>query len=218
LGDRMTVIAFTALGPEPSVVTSNDAFSREGSAILIQNGDVKQLGPSASDCNATYDLRVGQKFRDHRSQDGQDLGLSGEIRLLPGNAVIIETEELVKFPKWRFGQILPKVSLLQKGIANTPSKVDPGYEGHLLVTAFNHGRRTVSLRRFEPFCSLHVFDVGGSVRAYDKPGKQILGARRSAGWLRKIDDWIDANVPKFVELVAIVVTAVVAILALFLRR
>ncbi|MGH7031321.1 MAG: dCTP deaminase domain-containing protein [Stellaceae bacterium] len=214
----MTVIALTASGPDPSVVISNDAFSREGKAILIQNGDDQQLGPDASDCNATYDLRVGQRFRDHRSQDGQDLDRSGEIRLLPGNAVIIEMEEVVKFPKWRFGQILPKVSLLQKGVANTPSKVDPGYEGHLLVTAFNHGRRTVSLHRFEPFCSLHVFDVGGPIRAYDKPGKQISGARRSAAWLQKIDDWIDANVPKFVELVAIVVTAAVAIIALFLRR
>ena len=138
----MSVIALTASGPEPSVVMSNDAFSREGPAILIQNGDIGQLGPSAGDCNATYDLRVGQRFRDHRSQEGQDLGPADEIRLLPGNAVIIQTEELVKFPKWRFGQILPKVSLLQVGIANTPSKVDPGYEGHLLVTAFNHGRRT----------------------------------------------------------------------------
>src|SRR5271166_7046891 len=141
----MTVIALTASGPEPSVVMSNDAFSREGSAILIQNGDLGQLGANASDCNATYDLRVGTRFRDHRSQEGQDLGPTDVIRLLPGNAVIIQTEELVKFPKWRFGQILPKVSLLQERIANTPSKVDPGYEGYLLVTAFNHGKRTVSL-------------------------------------------------------------------------
>ena len=74
-----------------------------------------------------------------------------------------------------------------------------------------------ALHRGDRFCSLHVFDVGGPVRPYDKPGKQILGAQRSAAWLRKIDDWIDANVPKSVEMVAIVVTAVAAILALFQR-
>lgn len=215
----MTVIALTTLAsPEyaPSVVTSNDAFSREGSAILIQGGESGQLAADSDSGNVSYDLRVGQKFRDHRSPYHDDLGPSGEIVLLPGNAVIIETEELVKFPKCRFGQILPKVSLLQQGIANTPSKVDPGYEGHLLITAFNHGKRTVSLRRGQRFCSLHVFDVGGPVQLYDKPGKQLLGAQRSTGWQRQVRDWIDANVATiiFIQTVAILVSLGIAILAL----
>lgn len=191
----MSVIALTSNGPDPSVVTSSDAFDREGSAILIQNGDAEQLGADANDCNATYDLRVGQVFRDHRSGGGQELGVSGKIDLLLGNAVIIETEEYVEFPKWLFGQILPRVSLLQQGVANTPSKVDPGYKGNLLVTAFNHGKRTVSLHRGDRFCSLHVFDIGGAVRAYDKPGKRISGPRQATGWRRHARDWIDANVP-----------------------
>ena len=216
----MAVIAFTISGPRPSVVTSNDAFLRDGSAILIQNGDEEQLQSNSSNCNATYDLRVGEKFRDHRSQDHEDLGPGDEIRLLPGNAVIIQTEELVKFPVGRFGHILPKVSLLQQGIANTPSKVDPGYEGHLLVTAFNHGKRTIALKRLDPFCSLHVFDMIGDVRPYDKPGKQILGARRSAGWPRRIRDWIEANVATaiYVQTAAIVGSLLIAILALVLRK
>ena len=212
----MTVIALTALGPAPSVVTSKNDFSREGTAILIQNGDPGQLDAQTGDCNATYDLRVGQVFRDHRSQEGQDLGASGSIPLLPGNAVIIETQEVVAFPKWRFGQILPKVSLLQEGIANTPSKIDPGYEGYLLITAFNHGKRTVSLRRGQPFCSLHVFDVEGPVRPYDKPGKRISGAPKSTGLWRRIRDWIDANVPTvaFIQTAFTLASLVLAAMAL----
>jgi dCTP deaminase len=189
----MTVIALTTLGAQPSVVTSSDAFERDGDAILIQNGDPEQLADE-KECNATYDLRVGQVYRDHRSGEGQELGTSDEIHLLPGNAVIIETEEYVEFPKWRFGHILPRVSLLEKGISNTPSKVDPGYKGNLLVTAFNHGKRSVSLHRGERFCSLHVLDVGGAVRPYDKPGKRISAARRTTGWGRGIRDCIEANV------------------------
>jgi deoxycytidine triphosphate deaminase len=134
----MGVIALTVSGDQPSIVTSKDAFSREGCAILILDGDSQQLDGHGDECNATYDLRVGHIFRDHRSQGGQEVGPKDEIRLRPGNAVIIQTEETVAFPKWRFGQILPKVSLLQEGVANTPSKVDPGYEGHLLITTFNH--------------------------------------------------------------------------------
>ena len=132
----MAVIALSASGDRPSVVTTNDAFDRDGTAILIQNCDLAQLASDTQECNASYDLRVGQIYRDHRNREGQQLGPHDPIILLPGNAVIIETEELVKFPKTRFGQILPKVSLLQRGIANTPSKIDPGYEGHLLITAF----------------------------------------------------------------------------------
>ena len=215
----MSVIALTIEGPDPSVVTSSDAFSREGSAILIQNRDPVQLSPDDNECNATYDLRVGQIYRDHRSFDSQELGLSDQISLLPGNAVIIETEELVAFPKQRFGQILPKVSLLQQGIANTPSKVDPGYNGYLLITAFNHGKQTIALRRGQRFCSLHVFDVEGPVRPYDKPGKRITGAHRSARW-RWLRDLIDANVP-IVVLVQTLITLMgvgIAILAYLSRR
>jgi deoxycytidine triphosphate deaminase len=67
-------------------------------------------------------LRVGDKFKDHRDATIQELKDGDEIELLPGNAVIIQTEEWVKFPRGLFGQILPRVSLLLLGIANTPSK------------------------------------------------------------------------------------------------
>ncbi len=205
----MSVIALIAWGENPSVVTSNDAFSREGSAILILNSDPDQLQANQNDCNASYDLRVGAIFRDHRNRDGQGLALGQDITLLPRNAVIIETEEWVEFPRWRFGQILPKVSLLEKGIANTPSKIDPGYKGRLLITAFNHGKRTVSLHRSQKFCSLHIFDIKGAIKPYDKPGKQISGQSGSAGWRREIRDWIDTNVAT-----VLVVQTVVALVAL----
>jgi dCTP deaminase len=216
----MTVIALTTLGDDPSVVTSSDAFSRDGSAILILNGDTDQLAIDRNDCNASYDLRVGAIYRDHRSVDGQSLGDDREIPLLSGNAVIIETAEWVEFPKWRFGQILPRVSLLQQGIANTPSKVDPGYKGHLLITAFNHGKRTVPLRRGQRFCSLHVFDVEGAIKPYDKPGKQIESVKGATRWGRRARDWIDANI----AMVALAQTAltlggiIIAVIALVAHR
>jgi dCTP deaminase len=128
----MAVIALTtdpALGP-PSVVTSNTEFHKEGTAVLIQQSDIEQLKADSEDCNSGYDLRVGDAFRDHRNDDGaQILGQNEKITLRPGNAVIIRTQESVEFPEHRFGEIFPKVGLLQKGIANTPSKVDPGLHG-----------------------------------------------------------------------------------------
>ena len=86
----------------------------------------------------------------------------------------------MRFPRRLFGQILPRVSLLALGIANTPSKIDPGYSGHLLITTFNHGKRTERLKRGERFCSLHLLTVEDGVIPFNGPGKQHRGVLRSA--------------------------------------
>jgi deoxycytidine triphosphate deaminase len=150
--------------------------------ILIISYDQEQFSIHNEECNTSYDLRVGSLYRDHRDNEGRTLSEGQSIELLPGQAVIIETEEEVQFPRGIFGHILPKVSLLQKGIANTPSKVDPGYSGHLLITAFNHGKQTVHLKRRERFCSLYLLSVDGDARPYNKGGKQILGGRGVKHW------------------------------------
>ena len=209
----MALIALTTdpgLGPQ-SVVTSNRDFKAGGTAILIRDGDPEQLKADATECNSGYDLCVGRVFRDHRNEYGQELGEEDKIALLPGNAVIIQTQEWIEFPERRFGQIFPKVSLLQKGIANTPSKVDPGFRGNLLITVFNYGKRKEFLCRGQRFCSLHVFNVEGPVRPYEKPPPTI-GARRSAGWQQKFGDWIDRNGAR-----VSIVTAVATVLVLLLR-
>jgi hypothetical protein len=96
----MPLIAFTVY-PEaenPSVVTSIGDFKRDGVAILIQDGDLAQLNGDSAECNSGYDLRVGRLYRDHRNEHGQGLAEDDRIMLLPGNGVIIQTEEWVEFP------------------------------------------------------------------------------------------------------------------------
>jgi len=209
----MGLIALTTdpeLG-QPSVVLSNRDFKPDDTAILIRDGDDEQLNPNATECNSGYDLRVGKVFRDHRNEYGQELGDADKIPLLPGNAVIIQTQEWIEFPERRFGQIFPKVSLLQRGIANTPSKVDPGFRGNLLITVFNYGKRKEFLYPSQRFCSLHVFNVEGAVRPYEKPPPQI-GARRSPSWPQRFGDWIDRNGAR-----VSIVTAVATVVVLLVR-
>ncbi|MGH7075265.1 MAG: dCTP deaminase domain-containing protein [Stellaceae bacterium] len=112
--------------------------------------------------------------------------------LLPGNAVIIRTEEEVEFPTTLFGEILPRVKLLQLGIANIPSKVDPGYSGHLLITAFNHGKRTETLCRRQAFCSLHLLTVEEGIIPYAGPGKEIEARPRQRPF-RRMGDRFEVN-------------------------
>jgi dCTP deaminase len=186
----MGVIPFSTAGPEPSVVERPE-FSMDGCAIVIIGADERQFAADNTECNASYDLRVGALYRDHRDDEGRTLAACESIPLLPGQAVIIQTGEEVQFPKTLFGQILPMVSLLQKGIANTPSKVAPGYSGHLLITAFNHENQTVSLKRRDKFCSLHLLSVDHDVRPYNKSAKQILGRGGVKHWRDEVyTPWI----------------------------
>lgn len=179
-----------------SFVTSQEEFAIGdgvlGKRVLIGRFDHEQL--SGRGANVSYDLRVGPQYRDHRDENPKDLDRCGKIHLLPGAAVIIQTEEEVHFPASRFGYVVPKVGMLQKGLSNTMSKVDPGYHGPLLITLFNLGRQKVAVERFEPFCSLVVHEVLGGARAYDGGAKQIKGQPKSfmmrlRGWASWIETY-----------------------------
>ncbi len=203
-GGAVPIIPFITEGEEPTVVFDPRAFRLKGGAVRIVNADANQLDPTNTDCNASYDLRVGKNFRDHRDLNGSAVGNEG-IKLLPGMAVIVETKEEVHFPNTAFGQIAPKVSLLQKGISNTPSKIDPGYSGRLLITVFNHGRQTYMLKPGERFCSMFVTSVEAGIRPYTKPGQQIQGSAVK-GYLRGAMDWIGRHNPELTG-VLILITA-----------
>jgi dCTP deaminase len=211
----MGVVPFSTSPPHPSVVFAPGEFKLDGSAVLIVHPDTRQFDDTKMDCNASYDLRVGDKFKDHRNDTVQALNEGECIELLPGNVVIIQTEEEVRFPSRLFGQILPRVSLLALGIANTPSKIDPGYSGRLLITTFNHGKRTEKLRRGQGFCSLHLLTVEDGVIPFNGPGKQHTGLPRSSplqrwrDWLEVRQIWITFGV--FALTMASVILSVVAI-------
>jgi dUTPase len=186
----MGVVPFCLSGPNKSVVQRQDDFDLDGNAVLILDLDASQFDDNKS--NATYDLRVGDKYKDHRNDATQSLRDGDYIELLPGNAVIIQTEEEIHFPTRLFGHILPRVKLLEKGIANTPSKIDPGYHGYLLITAFNHGKRTEKLTRKERFCSLHLLSVEEGIIPFNGPTKQLPGMVRTKGFQRA-RDWLETR-------------------------
>jgi dCTP deaminase len=200
----MSLLPLTLDGESRSVVTATEQFDHDGHAILIKAADESQLR-NVNECNISYDLRIGERYRDHRESAARELGKSVYIELLPGNSVIIETEEEVHFPKWLFGQIVPKVSLLQQGIANTPTKIDPGYSGPLLITAFNHGKQPVQLARGDRFCAMFVQTVADGVRPYNKPGKRLSGLQVQSAWQR-IRDQLEANIGAVTAILVIVTT------------
>jgi len=200
----MAVIPLIIEGEAKTVVETDTAFAAagglDGRAILIHSIDKTQL--SGNEANVTYDLRVGQEYRDHRDPYKHTLSRDQGITLPPGAAVIIETEERLHLPRSMFGYIIPKVSLLQKGITNTSSKVDPGYDGHLLITVFNLGKKTVELQRFERFCALCLLQVGEGVNLYQKGSKRIEAIIERRFW-PKLRDSFERNTALIVTIVGI---------------
>jgi dCTP deaminase len=112
-----------------------------------------------------------------------------------------------------FGHIVPKVSLLQRGIANTPTKIDPGYNGALLITTFNHGSRAVKLKVGQPFCSMFIMRVEGDVKPYARNGKDLEGEPRP-DWRRSVRDFLDRNAVPIQALHGIV-TIILALYVMF---
>ena len=191
----MGLIPLILEGTDRTVVADRSEFYAQGGIdsglICIEHLEDRQLR-SDRDTNASYDLCVVSEYRDHRDAGKWSLGERETIELPPGAAVIIRTREWVHFSKSTFGHVVPKVSLLQQGLSNTASKVDPGYSGFLLITVFNLGKRTVRLEAGTPFCSLYVLRVGQGVRPYTKDPKEIEGQARRRVWHR-MKDFLERN-------------------------
>jgi deoxycytidine triphosphate deaminase len=184
----------------------------------IRGFDETQLSAGEpGESNLSYDLRVGAEYRDHRYGWKRDIFENDHITLLPGSAVIIETEESLLLPAKMLGYIVPGVYWLQQGVSNTLSKVDSGYNGHLLVTLFNLGKNTICIDRRERFCSLVLHSAGADPRLYDKGEKRIAGPAQTENLWQKARNIIEAHpatatlVLALVTLVLVVVTAGLAI-------
>ena len=211
----MSVVPLVTGGEHPTVVETVQDFEAAGglagTTVLVRNMDPDQLAGDSS--NVSYDLRLGREYRDHRDVGKRDLPDGGTLVLHPGAAVIIETEEFIQLPKTRFACVVPKVSLLQKGLSNTMSKVDPGYQGNLLVTLFNLGKETVTLSRQESFCSLCVFQVEAGARPYEKQAKRIEG-QATRRWWQSARDLLERNTAALTALL-IVMNIVLVIMLVF---
>lgn len=170
----MGIVPLIIEGEGKNVVDNLDEFKIDGNAILILNRDENQLR-EPNETNISYDLRIGGRYRDYRDREPTTLRDGGEIILSPQSAVIIETEEDIQLPRTLFGYVQPKVSILQNGMSNISSKVDPGYRGHLLVPLFNLGSQTQKLKKGAKFCSLHLAKIDGNVRVRNKNPQQIEG-------------------------------------------
>jgi dCTP deaminase len=208
----VSIVPFVLDGEHRSVVISAAEFQAcngvHGDVVLIKQLDRAQL-ENMDDANATYDFCLGNTYRDHRDPSQTDLGPDDTLKLLPGMAVVVATEEEVHFPQSLFGVIVPKVSLLHEGVSNTTSKIDPGYNGRLYITIFNLGKKPIELKRGQKICSVFLLRVGPGARLYNKPSQGLRNQRAGGKWDR-LRFVVEAN-GTWVQVVLTAVTIIAAI-------
>src|SRR5438034_3967939 len=98
----MSMIPFEWDGTSPTVVLEPEKWDINKKAILMVNMNLEQFS-EPGESNATYDLRIGPQYRDHRDGKLTELQTNDSFTLFPNSAVVVTTEESVHFPKWIFG-------------------------------------------------------------------------------------------------------------------
>ncbi len=138
---------------------------RGAAQVLMSNGEIKEAMESGelgideyildNLQPASYDLRLG----DQALLSGQDkivkLDTADSISISPGQFVLLMTKEHFRMPLTIVGQIGPKGDLARKGlILLSGLQIDPGFEGVLVLGAYNASPRRLILDYLDAFATV----------------------------------------------------------------
>lgn len=79
----------------------------------------------------------------HHNDSGMDLYSIEEVKLAPGETVLVKTGIQIQLPSGTEAQIRPRSGLALKHsitVLNSPGTVDEGYRGEICVILINHGK------------------------------------------------------------------------------
>jgi len=137
-----------------------------------------------------YDLRVGERYLKMSTKLTRPqakinrLKTNGRITIKHNEIVAIETEEFTGMPQNRkySGILVSKVSIAEKGLSHISTSLDPDYKGKMVVTLTNHSKRSVTLKREQPFCTVVFFKN-------EKPATQICEKDPNKHITFLLEDW-----------------------------
>lgn len=136
----------------------------EDKILLIQNGSEDCFTPMG------YDLRVGGFYKTFIAKPNLvTLDENKIVEIKPGDIALIGTLENIKMPKNGLisALILSRVSQVSKGLSNISTKVDPGWEGELLIPVQNFSRDTIRLNYKDKLCTIIFFRNESSATPYN---------------------------------------------------
>jgi deoxycytidine triphosphate deaminase len=108
---------------------------------------------------AGIDLTIGGEARNVTT--GQRVSLEGGEKLIlrHGDFARVWTRETVRMPPDWFAMIFAKTSLAGKGLTHLGTKIDPGFEGPLLLTFQYLGNEPLEFRQGDQICNVAFIDM-----------------------------------------------------------
>jgi deoxycytidine triphosphate deaminase len=156
----------------------------------------------------SFDLSVGVKWYDHRSQRYYSIDESG-LHVPPKSSVVIITEQRVALPTNVFGLVMGKGKYIYREAIVSPGKIDPGFDDFLRIAFYNASSNTICLKKGEPFCSCCFMTLESTVAVSPR---NELGPQWPVGgapWGVVLRSWLarywDKAVPIFISGVSLLV-------------
>lgn len=152
--------------PEEDAIEAKGWFKRGewekiDGRILIHPFDRNMIGPFS------YDLTIGDEAKLLRTGEEKNVKVEKNLRIDPGDTVLILTQEYVGLPEKISGIVEPRARLLFDGLIVFASKVDPTWHGKLTITIKNNSNTAQTLSHGETFCTLIFNEL-------DKPTGKVL--------------------------------------------
>lgn len=117
---------------------------------------------------SSLDFHIGEIYVPGRPPDqaGRPTFIADRYTLGCGQTVVIQTLEKISLPSELAGFGFPPSRISSQGILLTnPGHIDPGYEGHLHLTAINMAKESFEFRRGDVIATVVIAELGSTPRA-----------------------------------------------------
>jgi deoxycytidine triphosphate deaminase len=123
------------------------------------------------------DLTLGGECINSTVGESVNLDKGEILEIQHGDYVHVVTQERITMPSNWFGMIFAKVSLAMKGLTHLGTKIDPGYEGNLLLTFRNDAHTVISLAKGDKICNVAFFEIPDPGLQYEPRALKDIGQR-----------------------------------------
>lgn len=145
-------------------------WDKIGDKILIDPFKAHAVG------TCSYDLSVGEEYRSLRDpRTPKHLKEGKNIRIGPGESVLILTKEYICLPKNVVAMIVPRARWIFEGTSICATRVDPTWYGKLLIGFTNLAKNPVELYRQEAFCTCYFMETSETETVLTKDKVPFLG-------------------------------------------
>lgn len=136
--------------------------------IPFEENNLTPAGIDLTLAGRCYNVTIGEEI---------DLDRGEILKMQHGDFVHVFTAERIKMPKNWFGMIYAKVSLAYRGLTHLGTKIDPGFDGKLLLTFRNDGNNVIELKKGDRVCNVAFFEIPEPERAYEPQALKIIVER-----------------------------------------